>query len=323
MHKMIFFGDSNSTISSLLLEKALELMLSREDFHLAAVCDASSSAPRSALLRTTEQLLSYYLRRWFNATSRRSGELLLLPRLEQLCHNYRIPLLHPPENDINHPEFVTMLQNDFAPDWGFSCYCTQIFGSHLLGVFDSAINYHNGLLPKYRGLRATAWSMYNREEETGFTFHYMTERIDDGGVLLHSSIPVTPGSSFRELEVNKALLARSSLDQVLDKLSSHEEGVKPRGKDNYFSRKAWKELITIDDPGEIAARELVHRLRCFEILRIRIEDQYYPVTDVVELSAMKRFAFRTQEGIIMAPKRFLYLPYPLFKLFRRIRPDQT
>jgi methionyl-tRNA formyltransferase len=164
--------------------------------------------------------------------------------------------------------------------------------------------------------------MYKRDQETGFTFHHMTERIDDGGILLQSSIPITPDSSYRALEIKKALLARSFLNQVLDKLISREEGIRPEGKDKYFSRKAWQELITIDNSRDLTAQELRHRLRCFEILRIRIEDQYYPTTDVVELSQRKRLGFHTREGILMAPRRFLYLPYPLFRLYDWVRPGQ-
>jgi hypothetical protein len=164
--------------------------------------------------------------------------------------------------------------------------------------------------------------MYHREKETGFTFHYMTERIDEGRILLQRSLPLTPGSSYRELEINKALLARSSMAQVLDMLVSGEKGVVPQGQGVYFSRKAWDDLVTIDDSSCLTAAELLHRLACFEILRIRIGDNYYPVTDVVGLSHLTSLSFQTKEGILLAPRRFLYLPYPLFRLYQWIKRDQ-
>jgi len=157
--------------------------------------------------------------------------------------------------------------------------------------------------------------MYQREKETGFAFHYMTEKIDDGRILLRRSLPVTRGSSYREFEVNKALLARSVLSQVLDMLKRNEKGVEPQGQGSYFSRKAWRDLITIEDPGDVTSSELLHRLACFEILQIKIGETHYPVTDLARLETRKGLSFQTKDGELMVPKRFLYLPHPLFRVY--------
>jgi len=323
MHRMLFFGDANSAVSGLLLEKALELMLKRGDFYCVAVCDASKSTASSEFSRVAEHLLGFYMRRFFDLRARGSAETLHLPRLGKLCRKYGITLLRPTAQDINHPEFVTMLQEDFQADWAFSGYCAQILGPELLSIFSSSFNYHNGFLPEYRGLRATAWSMYRREKETGLTFHYMTEKIDDGRILLQRSLPITAGSTYRELEINKALLARSLLNQVLNKLASGETGTEPEGQGFYFSGKAWKELTTIEDPREVTAAELLHLMECFEILNIRIGDRYYPITTAVEQTSSTGIGFYTKEGIFMKPTRFLYLPYPLFRLYQLVRPTTS
>jgi UDP-4-amino-4-deoxy-L-arabinose formyltransferase/UDP-glucuronic acid dehydrogenase (UDP-4-keto-hexauronic acid decarboxylating) len=231
-------------------------------------------------------------------------------------------LIRPRENNVNHPEFIHTLQEDFSPDWGFSCFCPQIFEARLLETFQLAINYHNGLLLGYRGFHATAWSMYEREAESGFTFHYMTERIDDGRILLQGCIPIAPDSSYRHLEEDKAIQASASLDQLIDKLIAREVGNPPTGPDRYFSRKAWKELVTIKNPANLTKEEILHRLRCFEVLNIRIGERIYPVTDVVEIERSGRLTFPTKEGTLLKPRRYLYLPYSLFRIYDRIRPGQ-
>jgi folate-dependent phosphoribosylglycinamide formyltransferase PurN len=317
MRRLLFFGDSSSNISSLMLEKTLQLMLVRKDFQLELVCDATRSHTRSNAIRMTEHLLSFYLRKWMNPGQ--AGEMLVRPRLLELCRKHRIPLLRPPNGDINHPQFLQKLQKEFRPSTAFSCYCPQILRRDLLDIFESAINYHNGLLPGYRGLRATAWSMYRGETETGFTFHYMTERIDAGRILLQNSIPITSETSYRELEVKKALLARSQLARVLTMIFAGEKGIEPKGTGAYFSRKAWRTLTTIREPRQLSASELQHRLSCFEILSIRIGHRYYPVTAVIEGGTKGKLSFQTEDGVQLTPVRFLYLPYPLYLLCQLTR----
>jgi methionyl-tRNA formyltransferase len=214
-----------------------------------------------------------------------------------------------------------MLQDRLRPKWALSCYCPQIFKPELLGVFEAAINYHNSLLPAYRGLRATAWSMYHGEDKTGFSFHFMTEEIDAGRVLLQRSIPITKGVSYRELELNKALLAKACLNEVLTMIFAGNCGKPVQGQSTFFTRKAWYDLTTINDPNRITALELIRRLQCFEILKIRIRNRYYPVTRLVETSSVKSLSFSTEDGVTMTPVRFLYLPYFLYKSYQLIRKD--
>ena len=48
----------------------------------------------------------------------------------------------------------------------------------------TAINFHNALLPKYRGRNAASWVIYEQEKETGVTWHYVTENIDEGNIII-------------------------------------------------------------------------------------------------------------------------------------------
>lgn len=54
-----------------------------------------------------------------------------------------------------------------------------------------AINGHDGLLPRYRGLNGIGWALRNDESEFGLTVHYVTPGLDDGPVLAQRAIPIT------------------------------------------------------------------------------------------------------------------------------------
>ncbi len=45
------------------------------------------------------------------------------------------------------------------------------------------INFHNGPLPKYRGVNAVSWAILNGEKTHGVTFHFIDESIDTGNIV--------------------------------------------------------------------------------------------------------------------------------------------
>lgn len=48
---------------------------------------------------------------------------------------------------------------------------------------NKVINIHYSLLPKYRGLHSTVWSILNNDSFFGLTIHIMNEFIDDGPII--------------------------------------------------------------------------------------------------------------------------------------------
>jgi methionyl-tRNA formyltransferase len=50
------------------------------------------------------------------------------------------------------------------------------------------INLHCSFLPKYSGLMPSFWALYNKEEHTGVSIHYMDTEIDNGKLLNQRSV---------------------------------------------------------------------------------------------------------------------------------------
>jgi len=55
-----------------------------------------------------------------------------------------------------------------------------------------AVNVHPSLLPKYKGRTPIAAVMSARETETGITVHVLTDKVDDGRILLQQKIRIEP-----------------------------------------------------------------------------------------------------------------------------------
>ena len=53
-----------------------------------------------------------------------------------------------------------------------------------------AYNFHEALLPKYRGQHIMNWALINGEKESGLTVHRMTARFDEGGIVTQRRVRV-------------------------------------------------------------------------------------------------------------------------------------
>lgn len=69
------------------------------------------------------------------------------------------------------------------------------------------INLHASLLPKYRGAAPIQRAIMNGERETGVTAFMINGRLDEGGMLLSTKVPIAPDMTGGEL--HDALLTAS------------------------------------------------------------------------------------------------------------------
>lgn len=60
------------------------------------------------------------------------------------------------------------------------------------------LNAHYGLLPRYRGMNVTEWSVYH-DDPLGVTVHWVDPGIDTGAIVVREPIPVAPGETLADL----------------------------------------------------------------------------------------------------------------------------
>lgn len=66
------------------------------------------------------------------------------------------------------------------------------------------INFHNALLPLYRGVNAPIWSIYNQDKISGITWHMVNVKLDSGSIISQSKFNLTP--NIRSIELIKILM---------------------------------------------------------------------------------------------------------------------
>jgi methionyl-tRNA formyltransferase len=263
-HRVVIFSSGESGVPAILIRASVAALSARSDLELVGIC-LPKSKPYVRVVRRHLASRAVQAVRSFLGRSRGRPMMPPLPiDLERLTRRQRCELLIPPEGNINHPEFVARLRDEIRAVMALSFYCFQKFGPELLEVFSHAVNYHNGLLPEYRGLQATAWSRYRGEKETGFTFHRMTREMDGGPVLVRGTIPNDPDRSTSDLNLSKALAAAALLPRVLSAMVDGDPGTPQGTGGRYFSREDLLSMTRIPDPAVLSKVELDKRLMAFE-----------------------------------------------------------
>jgi len=83
------------------------------------------------------------------------------------------------------------------PDIRFCIGLTTLVPKELLNV--PCVNLHPSLLPKYRGRYSIPHAIFNGEEWTGATLHYMNEGIDSGPIIMQEKIKIDPDDSAKDI----------------------------------------------------------------------------------------------------------------------------
>lgn len=304
-------------MSATLTETALRLAR-EQGVEVVGVCDAGRRPPRRG--RTiARELLAAVVKRAFDADHPIHVRRLVFRDVRMIARRFGARVLVPPDRSVNDPAFVRMVANELRPDWTLSLACGQIFGRDLLAALGRPVNYHDGLLPAYRGVGATAWSMYHDEPVTGFTYHLMNERIDDGAIVLQGALPVPADATVVGMEWDKTVQAAQQLPAVFEALRRGDPGRPQAGTPSYFSVAAWRRIRTVDDPTALTWNDLRRRLRVFRHLAMRFGNVGHEVTKLRVVGSGRRpgpLAFRTSDGVLVEPVRFLHLPWILYRCYR-------
>jgi hypothetical protein len=317
MLRLALFCDSNSFISANLAEAAVRSAAARADLRIVALCDATRGRVRGRFERAGTELLKSLARGIFDprhAKLPRHGECV---SLAGVARRGNLPLLRPRAGDVNAPRFVQQLVDEHGANAVLALGCAAILRPALLAALPCAVNYHNSLLPDYAGLRATSWSMYRREPACGFTFHRITSRIDAGAVLVQVRLDVPPGVSRSALEERKTREAQRQMPQLFDRLVARDPGTPQTGAGSYFGLADWNRIRTIQDPTDLDCEELLHRLRCFDLLQISVGARTYEATRLRRVARAGPRSFLTRDGVLLDIARINYLPWTLAHLRRR------
>jgi folate-dependent phosphoribosylglycinamide formyltransferase PurN len=311
LHRIVVFSSWRAGVPAVLVAALRNAIAARDDFELSAIC-LPSAPPRTGPAR-------FLIDRLYARINRKRRPLRSVTPIKprHWSRRHGVAVLYPDEGDFNAPAFAAKLQAKFSPTILFSAYCLQKLGPALLEVFPQTVNYHNGSLPGYRGLRATGWSLYNGEAQSGFAFHRMTEELDAGNVLVTGSVPIAAGNMAADVEAAKAKVAAARLPELLDLLAADAPGEPQNGAARYYAQSDFDRITRIAEPSSLSRDELLLRLRAFRALDLQLGGRWYNVDLLEEIASGRQrnpLCFQTADGAWMVPTSIRSLPIPLYRL---------
>jgi methionyl-tRNA formyltransferase len=147
--------------------------------------------------------------------SKRGRDLLLSPPpTKVLAFSHNIPI-HQPVNasSTDSVEYLKRLNADLFVVVSFG----QILKKAVLEIPRLySVNLHGSLLPKYRGAAPTNWAIINGDKTTGVTIIRLSEKLDEGDIILKKEIDIDKDDTNITLSENMAEVGAAALVEAMD-----------------------------------------------------------------------------------------------------------
>ena len=185
----------------------------------------------SCYLAGSESLLIHCAEAWLDRGHVVRGVITATPQLVSWAEERGLPVVAPGK------DLAARLTEPF--DYFFSITnLTMIPGDVIAKARKGAINFHDGPLPRYAGLYATAWALFNREESHGITWHAMTEDVDAGAIYHQTTFELGAEETSYTLNTRCYEAAIESFGPLADALTSGraEPRPQPPAEKHYFAR---------------------------------------------------------------------------------------
>lgn len=128
-----------------------------------------------------------------------------------------------------------------------------------------AINLHYSLLPKYRGSYPVNWVIINGETETGITYHWVSNAIDRGNIILQRKVRIENIDTARSLCRKMDTIACNAFNDLISCLDEDplNKGIPQNDSDrqSLYTKKMFWESNEIDLNKEIRIEDFLRFIR--------------------------------------------------------------
>lgn len=169
------------------------------------------------------------------------------------------------------------------------------------------VNFRNALLPKFAGRNAPSWAIYEQEKETGITWHYVTQQVDGGDIIVQKKCAIEPDIRAYELADELMRLAYEGFVEKYEAIL--EDSVKIQQQLGVVNRRIYQSggfprngIFSMDD----AAEDIYRLMRAADFGKYGI---FIPVTSEYQGKKIRIVRYRKIEIEKMVDRpNVLYLP---------------
>src|SRR5687767_12846085 len=114
-------------------------------------------------------------------------EVVLIATTNQLVHDYATERGIP---TVGSNAEIGAGLDEHPADVLFSIANLRLIPDDVLARVATAVNFHDGPLPRYAGLNVTSWALLAGEDEHAITWHLMTSEVDGGEIVATDVFPI-------------------------------------------------------------------------------------------------------------------------------------
>lgn len=209
------------------LPKVLDKYL--REFHdsTAGINIQSVAQGKRTVLQTAKDLYKLYGFKYFQWKLRQVASYKVKARLfndflgstrtcysvKAVARKYGVPVTE--QVNVNSEDFRKYLR-DAGVEFIVSISGTQMYRKDLLGQTPKGIvNCHGALLPKYRGLMPSFWTLANGEKEGGVSVHFVDAKLDNGPILVQKKYRINPQDTLEDIMARSKDLAAEAIVEAV------------------------------------------------------------------------------------------------------------
>ena len=137
-----------------------------------------------------------------------------------VAKKYGVPVHE--SSDVNSEDFRAMLR-DSGVEFIVSISGTQLYRRPLRDQTPHGIvNCHGALLPKYRGLMPSFWTLANGETEGGVSVHFVDAKLDNGPIVVQRCYKIHRHDTLEDVMARSKDLAAEA---IIDAVRAIESGI--------------------------------------------------------------------------------------------------
>ncbi len=177
----------------------------------------------STLFLLKKSFFRFVFYKWLEVKIYQLKLALGLGQLKQFAYyskKFNFPLLK--VSSVNSETTITVIKK-LNPDVIYSVAFPQKISASVLKIPpNGCINFHDSILPKYRGLCAYFWITAHNEPKGGVTAIYIDKQLDTGKIIMQRDYPIGKNDTMQKVYFNNAKLMAEMIFAVQDKLDKNQ-----------------------------------------------------------------------------------------------------
>ena len=165
--------------------------------------------------------------------------------VEQLARARGLPLFQPEDPSAQASvDRIRGAQPELMVVIAYGCILRRPL---LQAASHGAISLHPSLMPRHRGAAPIAWSLINGDATTGLSIFRLTERVDDGDLIVQEEAAIQPDETAVELSERLAARGATLLVESIDLMAEGRVSYRPQSSAHgSYARKLTKADGRID-----------------------------------------------------------------------------